>query len=123
MGTILRTAAAFGYGTVYLIDCVDPYSPKVIRGSSGMCLRLNIIETGYDGLPKDAMYYIADMAGTEPKAAKEKNFGIVLGNEGQGVGPELYKLPHRVVSVPMRTGCESLNVAVAGAIIMYYNRP
>ena len=120
MGTILRTALAFGFKTVYTIDCVDPYSPKVIRASSGMALRVNIIDTDYEHLPTDTTYYLADLNGDKPQPIKEKNYGIVLGNEGQGVNPVFYKMPHKVMTIPMEPGCESLNVAVAGAIIMCY---
>ncbi len=121
MGTILRTALAFGYHTVYTIDCVDPYSPKVIRASSGMALRVNIIDTDYDHLPNDALYCLADLGGEAPKPLPTKNYGIVLGNEGQGVNPIFYNKPHQVMTIPMEPGCESLNVAVAGGIIMCYN--
>ena len=120
MGTLLRTALAFGFKTIYTIDCVDPYSPKVIRASSGMGLRLNIIDTDYDHLPTDSLYYLADLHGKQPTPIKDKNFGIVLGNEGQGINPIFYQKPHQVVTIPMAADCESLNVAVAGGIIMCY---
>ena len=122
MGTILRTAVAFGFKTIYVIDCVDPYSPKTIRASSGMALRLNIIDTDYEHLPTNVMYYIADLHGDKPQPIKDSNFGIVLGNEGQGISPQIYAKPHKVVTIPMEPNCESLNVAVAGGIIMCYTR-
>lgn len=120
LGTILRTAAAFGYRTVYAINCADPYSPKVIRGSSGMCLQLNIIECGCADLPNEVLY-IADLNGYDIKATHptDMNFGIVLGNEGQGVSAEIYRRPHTALTIPMAANCESLNVAVAGGIFMY----
>lgn len=120
MGTLLRTALAFGFKTIYTIDCVDPYSPKVIRASSGMGLRLNIIDTDYDHLPTETVFYLADLHGNHPTPIKESNYGIVLGNEGQGINPIFYKKPHRVITIPMASDCESLNVAVAGGIIMCY---
>ncbi len=120
MGTLLRTAFAFGFKTIYTIDCVDPYSPKVIRASSGMGLRLNIIDTDYEHLPTDCLYYLADLGGKQPTPIKDTNYGIVLGNEGQGINPIFYQKPHQVVTIPMVAGCESLNVAVAGGIIMCY---
>lgn len=120
LGTILRTAAAFGCRTVYAINCADPWSTKVIRGSSGMCLQLNIIECGYADLP-DKVLYIADLNGDsiETVHPADRNFGIVLGNEGQGVSAEIYRRPHASVTIPMADGCESLNVAVAGGILMH----
>jgi len=120
MGTLLRTAFAFGFKTIYTIACVDPYSPKVIRASSGMGLRLNIIDTDYDHLPTDTLYYLADLGGNTPTPIKDTNYGIVLGNEGQGINPIFYQKPHQVVTIPMVDNCESLNVAVAGGIIMCY---
>ncbi len=120
MGTILRTALAFGFKTIYTIDCVDAYSPKVIRASSGMGLRLNLIDTDYEHLPKDTLYYLADLHGNPPTPIKNSNFGIVLGNEGQGINPIFYQMPHQVVTIPMDPNCESLNVSVAGGIIMCY---
>ena len=120
MGTLLRTAFAFGFKTVYTIDCVDPYSPKVIRASSGMGLRLNVIETDYDHLPVNTIYYLADLGGKHPTPIKTTNYGIVLGNEGQGINPVFYQKPHQVITIPMSENCESLNVAVAGGIIMCY---
>jgi len=120
MGTLLRTAFAFGFKTIYTIACVDPYSPKVIRASSGMGLRLNIIDTDYDHLPTDTLHYLADLGGNTPTPIKDTNYGIVLGNEGQGINPIFYQKPHQVVTIPMVDNCESLNVAVAGGIIMCY---
>jgi len=120
MGTILRTAFAFGFKTVYTIDCVDPYSPKVIRASSGMALRVNIIDTDYEHLPTDTIYYLADLRGDKPQPIRETNFGIVLGNEGQGINSIFYQKPHKVITIPMAADCDSLNVAVAGGIIMCY---
>ncbi|MCM1403955.1 MAG: RNA methyltransferase [Prevotella sp.] len=120
LGTLLRTALAFNFKTIYTIDCVDPYSPKVIRASSGMVLRLNVIDTDYEHLPVNTLYYIADLHGKPPTPIKHPNFGIVLGNEGQGINPIFYQKPHQVVTIPMTAGCESLNVAVAGGIIMCY---
>jgi TrmH family RNA methyltransferase len=121
MGAILRSAAAFNYRTIYCVNCADPYSPKVVRASSGMSLQLNIIACGYADLPNNTLY-IADMNGEnlQNTSPPDSNFGIVLGNEGRGVSPEIYKLRNTaVVSIPMQPACESLNVAVAGGIIMY----
>jgi TrmH family RNA methyltransferase len=120
MGTIIRSAAAFGYRTVYCINCADPYSQKIIRASSGLCLQLNIIECGYTDIP-ECQLFIADLNGENVSGIKPtaRNFGIVLGNEGQGVSAEIYKLPYTAISIPMPPDCESLNVAVAGGILMY----
>jgi TrmH family RNA methyltransferase len=121
MGAILRTAFAFGYETIFCCECADSYSQKVIRSSSGYSLKLNIYECDYGGLPKDILYYIADLDGDNAASikTKDKNFGLVLGSEGQGVSNEIFALPHKVITIPMQKDCESLNVAVAGGILMH----
>jgi TrmH family RNA methyltransferase len=121
VGALLRSAAAFDYKTVYCIDCADQYSPKVIRTSSGMSLQLNIVACDYADLPSNCALYIADADGKPLQDIKpaDCNFGVVLGNEGCGVSPGLYRRPHTAASIPMQPACESLNVAVAGGIIMY----
>jgi len=123
MGTILRTAAAFNYKTIYVIDCVDVWSQKVLRAGMGNQFRLNVIETSHTGLAEqisDAKLFVADMGGESYCVDLEDfNYGIVLGNEGQGVSTEIKKLPHSILSIPMENGVESLNVAVAGAILMF----
>jgi len=123
MGTILRTAAAFGYQTIFVIDCVDVWSQKVLRAGMGNQFKLNIMETDYTSLEKqtgDARLFIADMGGSDSVyGLEDHNYGLVLGNEGQGVSETIKELPHTILSIPMENKVESLNVAVAGAILMY----
>ncbi|MCL2755947.1 MAG: RNA methyltransferase [Firmicutes bacterium] len=124
MGTLLRTACAFGFKTIFTVDCVDVWSQKVLRAGMGSQFKLNIIDTNYEMLTKhigDCELFIADMGGQMASGdyLDEKDFGLVLGNEGQGVSVEIKKLPHTIVSIPMQNNVESLNVAVAGGILMY----
>lgn len=123
VGTILRTAKAFGFDTVFCVNCADPWSQKVLRSAMGAQFGLNVYEN-FDYANVGGELYIADMPNaTEkntPLSARPKNkFGIVLGNEGHGVGAEIRELPHKIVSIPQKKGVESLNVSVAGAIILY----
>ncbi|MDR0384262.1 MAG: RNA methyltransferase [Christensenellaceae bacterium] len=120
MGAILRSAFAFGFRTVYCINCVDQYSSKVIRASAGYCLRLNIINCNYQDIPNEKLF-VAGFNGKEVKGFSQIN-NLVLGNEGNGVSAEILSKSHEIISIPMNEGCESLNVSVAGAIIMYYNK-
>jgi len=120
LGTILRTAAAFGYQTIYTIDCADPFSQKSIRSAMGTQFKLNIHKFSPEYI-KDAKLYIADLDGHSIQDIGFINlqpFGIILGNEGRGVSEELKKLPHTVVTIPMQN-VESLNVAVAAGIILH----
>ncbi|MDR0461812.1 MAG: RNA methyltransferase [Christensenellaceae bacterium] len=117
VGTILRTCRAFGYKTIFCINCADVWSQKVIRSAMGMQFGLNIIE-GFDGIPQGSELYIADM-GKQVQNRPSGKFGIVFGNEGNGVSAEMRKLPHKIVSIPMKSDVESLNVAVACGIILH----
>ena len=118
LGTILRTASAFNFNTIYLIDCADPWSQKSIRSAMGAQFHLNIHKYNPDHI-KGSTIYIADLNGTPLSAIKPTApFGIIMGNEGRGVSAELKRLPHQVVTIPIKN-VESLNVAVAGGIIMH----
>ena len=124
MGTLLRTALALGWEGAFLTDrCVDPLNEKALRAAKGATFRLPLQmgsietllalkeETGHIGL-------IADIEG-KPLSGLSPPDGclLVLGNEASGVSREL-KSSFTSVSIPMNQ-MESLNVAAAGAIIMY----
>ena len=124
MGTLLRTAAAFGFNTIYCINCADPYSQKTLRAAAATQFALNIIETTHTEFAAHfntylahTTLYLAEAGGKTPQT--DNSFGLVLGNEGQGINPTLKTLSHKIASIPMQPTCESLNVAIAGAILMY----
>ena len=125
MGTILRTAAAFGFCTVFCINCVDVWSQKVLRASSATQFALNIFESSFEEFKtifdtdlKDGKLFIADLNGSMNDKPADK-FGLVLGNEGRGISDAMKTLPHKTVTIPLEKSVESLNVAVAGGILMY----
>jgi len=127
MGTLLRTAAAFGFKTVFCITCVDVWSQKVIRAGVGSQFSLNIVDINVENFKsfilnemKGAELLIADKGSDEFNFANcMGRFGLVLGNEGRGISPALKLLPHTVITISMNSCVESLNVAIAGAILMY----
>lgn len=121
VGTILRTACACGYSVV-LDNCADFLSPKVVRSGMSAILKCEI---GVDILPEDikkAGYELiaADMNGNnlfdceKPKA----KYCIVIGNEADGISERVKNLCDRTLSIPMEN-IESLNAAVAAAVVMY----
>lgn len=125
LGTIIRTAAATGYETIVLIDTVDAYSPKVIRGSSGGILYLDIFRM----TEKEIVAYckknnvellVADMDGVNIFSTKiqNQNYALVIGNEGHGVS-ETFKEMGRSISLPMKSQMESLNAGVSASVLMY----
>lgn len=126
MGTIIRSAAAFNIDTVVVNEkCVDIYSDKVIRSSQGMIFSVNIINRDIKELIKDlknkhTVYATKVDGGISLKdIEKNKNFVIIMGNEGNGVSEELINLSDEHLYIPMNKKCESLNVAVATSIILY----
>lgn len=124
VGTLLRTALAANFKTVFLLDCASITNEKVIRSSAGALFSLFVHEmTRKEFLQNFTLnnLYVADMDGKN--IFKEKpngNIGLALGNEGNGVSEEIVKAAQgKIVSLPMENNLESLNVAVSGAIIMY----
>jgi TrmH family RNA methyltransferase len=128
VGTILRTACAFGFKTVFSINSADPFSQKVIRSAMGAQFNLNILDVShaeYNTIYHEKLHisplYIADLGGQniQKTPSNDTNFGLVLGSEGKGISVEIKALPHKIVSVPICKNVDSLNVAVAGGILMY----
>lgn len=126
LGTLARSAAAFGCdGLVCLPGTVDPWNPKAIRASAGSLFRLPVVQTTLseltDWLDRHGYLMAAADAGGVPvsAAALPARVALALGNEGAGLTEAVAARCERTVSVPMRGGTESLNVAVAGAILLY----
>jgi TrmH family RNA methyltransferase len=119
LGTLLRSAEAFGVNRVILTqECSSPFLPKVIRASSGSVFRMNLARTGsIDRLEPVQGGHSLDMNGVEiQKFAWPKNVYLVLGEEGQGV-PESLNLKR--IAIPMQGKTESLNAPTAAAIAMF----
>ena len=127
VGTLLRSAVGANFKDIYLIDCVNALNEKLVRSSMGAIFKLNIYESSKDNFIafannnlKEKDIFVADMSGENVFNAKsKKQFGIILGNEGNGVSKEMYSIANKVVSIPMKNNLESLNVAVAGSILMF----
>ncbi len=120
LGTIIRTALAFNFKFIYLYKCVDYLNDKVLRSTMGTIADVVLFDAELEDLGrlKNHEILLADMAGDEISGKSEKNIGLILGNEANGVSDEIRSLASRVVSIPMRNSVESLNVAVAGGILM-----
>ena len=128
VGTIIRTADAAGLDGVLLsYQCADVFSPKVLRATMGSIFRMNLRTT--DDLPgeltklREKGYSIlsSQLDGT-PFYEREKvaeQFALIIGNEGNGVSEQVQQTATHRVRLPMRGGAESLNAAIAAAIMMY----
>ncbi len=123
MGTIIRSALAFGYTDLYLVNCVDCYAPKVVRSSMSSIYKVNLYKGSLDQVLSvlDGYEIIAcDMAGKDLKTfIPSKKHVICVGNEGNGISNELLGKSSSVVAIKMNEYSESLNVSVALSIVMY----
>lgn len=128
VGTLIRTAEAAGVtGVVALAGSADPFSPKALRSSMGSAFRLPVVtgETGPEVLREAAdrgfSILAADGLGAVPFLEVDWRgpLALVLGNEGRGVDPELMGLCQKRVTIPMAGQVESLNVATAGAVLLF----
>lgn len=122
LGTIIRSAEAFDFNIIYLLNTVDPYNEKTIRASMGSIFRLKLEEINEEDLhklKKDYRLYIADMAGKNYKEeAFEGNICLVIGNEANGISENVRKLADNTVKIPMSGKIESLNAAICASILM-----
>ncbi len=125
LGTIARTAEAAGAAGLLLAPgSVDPGNPKAVRASAGSLLRLPAT-TSADPVAAvrrsgRRVWATAGRGGTSCFAADlAAPFGLVLGQEGQGVGPALAARADGRLTVPMAGPVESLNVAATAAVILF----
>lgn len=127
LGTIIRSSVAFNIDTIVLSkDCVDLYNTKVLRATQGMIFNINIIEKDIeifiDELKiKDYKIYGTKVNGGKSLKSIEKSnkFAIIMGNEGNGVKPNILNKCSDYIYIEMNKNCESLNVGVATSIILY----
>lgn len=125
LGTIIRVADWFGIDTVYCSeDTADAYNPKVVQATMGSLARVNIVYISladlFDSLPADFPVYGTLLDGNNIYQQPLSSHGIiVMGNEGNGISPDIRKRVNQRLLIPnFRVGdsAESLNVAIATAI-------
>lgn len=128
LGTLVRTADAVGIdGLVLSKQTAELYSPKVVRSSMGSIFHLPIVEKAdlyecAERLKREGFKVVVSAVGTgEPydKADYSGRVCLIIGSEIEGVGIGLLNLADEVVSIPLYGRAESLNVSVAGGILMY----
>jgi TrmH family RNA methyltransferase len=128
LGTIIRSAVATGVDGLWTSeDSVEFDNPKVLRASAGAWFHLpkqSIPDLGK--LIRDHQAQGIQVVATQmnaPKTYWETDFTrssiILLGNEGAGLSPDLSELADETVRIPLASGVESLNVAIAAALLLY----
>ena len=122
LGTIIRTADWFGAATVFCSnDCVDAYNPKVAQAAMGSLARVKIIYTDLPVILTNSPLpvYAATLNGENLFSEKLPGSAIVLiGNESSGLSEKLIQFAAKTISIPRFGKAESLNAAVAAAVIM-----
>lgn len=128
LGTVIRTAAAAGADGLWLsADSVDLDHPKVLRASAGQWFRLPMgvsadLRSQVQQFRKQGVQVVATLLSatqTYWQADLTQPTLILLGNEGAGLSAELAELADVAIKIPLAAGVESLNVAIAAALILY----
>ncbi len=128
LGTLLRSARAFGFGMVILSGrSTDCFAPKVVRASAGAIFGLRIVTESYGNIEEfvnltNATLIASDLSADstlEVKAAMTEPLILAVGSEADGLGPEILAIAKTRIRIPHDSGVESLNAAAAGSIMMY----
>ncbi|MCD7947360.1 MAG: RNA methyltransferase [Oscillospiraceae bacterium] len=127
VGTIWRTADAFGADGIFLLPgCADPYAPKTVRATMGACFRLPVwdheperLKAGLRraGIPLYAAALRQDSEDIRRFSASPA--AVVIGSEGSGVSPAVLACCDGLLHIPMQPQCESLNAAIAAAVVLW----
>ena len=126
VGTILRTADAMDVPVVLLDGCADPWSWKVIRSTMGAAFRTPVFQATWEevfekcreaGIPI-GVTALSDRA-VDIRSAKLRDMALVIGSEGRGVRREILESADCELIIPMNPHCESLNAAIAAAIVIW----
>ena len=126
LGTILRTADALNVPVVLMEGCADPYSHKVVRSSMGAVFRTPPVTLTWEqasealknaGIPVAAT--AMDEKARDLRQADAGSLAVVIGSEGRGVRREILLQAEKTLIIPMNPNCESLNAAIAAAIVMW----
>lgn len=129
VGTMIRTADAAGFTGVIVSDkSADIYSLKTLRSMQGSHFHLPIyrmpLATFVEEAKKSNLPLLATTLSRDSKDYRElsplENFALVMGNEGQGISSVMAESADQLVHIGMKGRAESLNVAVAAGILMFY---
>ncbi len=120
VGTLVRTADAFGAGIALSAECADPLGPRALRASAGAIFRVPI--AGFDEPPGERVALVAHGGRPLAELQLEPPLTFLLGAEREGLPEHLVDNRPRA-TIPLPGDAESLNVAAAGAIALYeYSR-
>lgn len=129
LGTIIRSSVAFNVDTIVLgKNTVDLFNPKTIRAAQGMHFYISIVEKDLKEViqklkDEDIPVYGTDVnMGEDVQILKEKDkesYALIMGNEGNGIAPDIKDMCDSLLYIPMNEKVDSLNVAIATSILLY----
>jgi len=128
LGTLIRTADAVGAAAVILIEpCVDPFDPKTVRGTMGSLFNVPLVRTSelsdlFARLHGEGLRSVgtdAQQGEVWGRGLWEGGVALVLGNEARGLSEDVCQYVEAWARLPILGKAESLNVAVAGGVLMY----
>lgn len=133
VGTLVRSAAAFGFDAVILSEgCASPYAPKTLRASMGAAVRVPVIETAslvplLQKMRSDGIVCLAAaLYNSLPLSETQSNYPggvcVVIGSEGQGLVQPTIEACSAAVRIPMTDKVESLNAGIAGSVLLWHFR-
>ncbi|MFQ3595485.1 MAG: RNA methyltransferase [Sphingomonadaceae bacterium] len=131
LGTLLRSCDGAGAAALILLgDCTDPFSVEAVRASMGAIFTVPIVEAGVADLVGWKRAHGATLTGAalDPAAIdyRRADYGgpaiLVLGNEAEGLPAEMKAACDQLVAIPMHGRADSLNVAMAGTLLLYEAR-
>ena len=127
VGTILRTLDAFDFDGLLLLEgCADPWSVKTVRSSMGAVFRRHVWSLKAETLPGLLersglpLYGTALRRDTEDvRAVPLDRCAVAIGSEGQGLSAGVLAMCQKTLKIPMSERCESLNAAIAAAVLLW----
>lgn len=128
LGTMLRSAQAFGATALLTLrETVSPFNPKAVRSSAGAIFRVPVLSGLDSGLLFERLraarlrLVAADRRSPSPLARADLSgaLAILIGREATGIPEEIAREAHQFLSIPIRPGMDSVNVATAASIFLY----
>ena len=127
LGTIIRTVDAVGAGGVVLVgNCCDPYSREAVRATMGSIFNVPLVRMSQERFLAWVAGWPGDIVGTHLSGREDFRAApyraptlLVMGSEGPGLSPALAAACTRLVKIPMAGRLDSLNLAVATALMLY----
>jgi TrmH family RNA methyltransferase len=126
LGTIIRTADAAGASGIILVgDCCDAYAPECVRATTGSIFAMPLVKMPTPQFVEFLSGWAGESVGTNmtAKASYRREYQrptlLVMGSESRGLSQPVAAACKTLVSIPMREGVESLNVATAAALMLF----